>query len=479
MKIMLLNPPRYEGNIPVIREDRCEVTDRYSVIPPYSLLCMASLLREKGHDVCLVDANGMNIDYQTVKSKIDEYQPEVVIFRFTPTTFKWDMRSAEIVKARSSDIVTVGICLTLHTLGEMVLNRVPDLDYYLPLDWEEVLLPLVERIINDGSKTIEGVYYRQERSIVFNPISNKHVDSWELPVPAYDMLPDFSIYRPNAPTSGHYMVLYSSKGCPFSCTYCTVSGTPFKLKSTDDLIEELRTLYNQYDVRLVSFFDETFTMKKTRVLELCTRIREEMPELNWYCNTRVNLVDEETLSAMKRGGCRGTSFGIESGSQKILDNVKKGITVEESANAIKMAKDAGLLVYCSFIFGLPGETQETAEETIDFVGRTLPNSAQFNVAVPYPGTEFFEYAKENNLMSDNTTWEDLLQHKATVRTQALSQMELENIRKKAYRSMYLNPKWVWQNFTWVLKNRDYITMGIRYYTKALKNLLIHNMEHAH
>ena len=149
-----------------------------------------------------------------------------------------------------------------------------------------------------------------------------------------------------------------------------------------------------------------------------------MPELRWYCNTRVNLVDEETLKAMKSGGCRGLSLGIESGSQKILDNVKKGITTAEAARAIKMAKDAGLLVYASFIFGLPGEDQSTAKETLTFVKNALPHGAQFNVAVPYPGTEFYNYAKEKDLLSREVTWEKLMQHKATVRSESLFKSQM-------------------------------------------------------
>jgi radical SAM superfamily enzyme YgiQ (UPF0313 family) len=375
---------------------------------------MASILRERKYEVSILDANAMNFSYSELERSLRVISFDVLVFRFTPTTFDWDKRVADIVKAKDQKITTIGICLTLNLLGKEVLERSPNLDYYLPLDWEEVLPNLLDYVVGTRPDVSSGVYYRSGSGVSYEAVVETTTDFDKLPLPAYDLLPDFKLYRPNAPTSGNYMVLYSSKGCPYSCTYCTVARTPFKMKSQERLLEELNTLYDQYDVRLVSFFDETFTLKKTRILSLCDSIKETMPELRWYCNTRVNLVDEETLKAMKSGGCRGLSLGIESGSQKILDNVKKGITTAEAARAIKMAKHAGLLVYASFIFGLPGEDQSTAKETLTFVKNALPHGAQFNVAVPYPGTEFYNYAKEKDLLSREVTWEKLMQHNATL-----------------------------------------------------------------
>lgn len=479
MRVVFINPPRFNEVIPVTREDRCEVTDRYSIVPPYSLACMASILREKGHEVSIIDANAMKMTYADLKSRIQDVTVDAVVFRFTPTTYDWDMMVADFVKAKNNNIATIGVCLTLHLLGKEVLDRSPSLDYYLPLDWEDVLPNLLDFIESDGNFVLSGVYYREDSEVRYEAIVETKTDYDALPLPAYDLLPDFKLYRPNAPTSGNYMVLYSSKGCPYSCTYCTVARTPFKMKSQKRLLEELRVLYDQYNVRLISFFDETFTLKKTRIMNLCDSIKETMPELRWYCNTRANLIDEDILRAMKSGGCRGLSLGIESGSQRILDNVNKGITTEEAGKAIKMAKDAGLLVYASFIFGLPGEDRDSVRDTMAFVKKTLPHGAQFNVAVPYPGTEFYNYVIENVLISKEVIWGDLMQHRATVRTESLSQNELEKIRKNAYRILFLNPEWLGQNVGWILKNTGYFSMGVKYYIKALKNLFIHKMEHAH
>ncbi|MCX7999842.1 MAG: radical SAM protein, partial [Leptospiraceae bacterium] len=189
--------------------------------------------------------------------------------------------------------------------------------------------------------------------------------------------------------------------------------------------------------------------------------------------------DPELLGIMYEGGCRGVSFGVESASQKILDNVKKGNKVSDAEKAIIWAKKTGIKVFTSFIFGLPGENWETIRDTIEFVKKTLPHSAQFNIAVPYPGTEFYNYVVENNFLLKNHSWEELMQHKAVIRTENLNPEELEKARKIAYRSLYFNPKWVIQNVWWIIKHPEDFSVGLRYYIKALKNYLVYKMEHAH
>ena len=240
MKVLFVNPPRFLEKIPVTREDRCEVTDRYSVVPPYSLACMASILRERKYEVSILDANAMNFSYSELERSLRVISFDVLVFRFTPTTFDWDKRVADIVKAKDQKITTIGICLTLHLLGKEVLERSPNLDYYLPLDWEEVLPNLLDYVVGTRPDVSSGVYYRSGSGVSYEAVVETTTDFDKLPLPAYDLLPDFKLYRPNAPTSGNYMVLYSSKGCPYSCTYCTVARTPFKMKSQERLLEEVK-----------------------------------------------------------------------------------------------------------------------------------------------------------------------------------------------------------------------------------------------
>jgi len=244
------------------------------------------------------------------------------------------------------------------------------------------------------------------------------------------------------------------------------------------VIEELLLLYNNYNVKLVTFFDETFTLDRQRTIEICDEICRKMPNLKWYCNTRVNLVDDELLRIMHEAGCRGIAYGIESGCQSILNNVNKGITVDQARTAIRLTKKNRIKVYASFILGLPGENKETIAETFLFLKDTIPHGAQFNVAVPYPGTKLLEYAIRKGLISEYK-WKELYQHHATMKSESLSPEELEEFRKKAYKILYFNPFWILSNIRWVLKNPEDIVLGCRYYFKSLKNLVAHDMKHAH
>lgn len=482
MRILLVNPPRLNNKIPVIREDRCEITDRYAVIPPYSLLSIAAILRNEGHEIELIDANGAAISYPDLQLQIANFLPDLLIFRFTPTTHSWDLKTAELAKQVSEKIVTLGICFTLHTLIQEVLECSPTLDIYVPLNWEFQIKQVAEALqTNRPLSEINGIGFRQGDTIIVTANGNSdYRDVFStLPLPAFDLIKDFRSYRPNTPISGNYMVLYTSKGCPFSCVYCTVAKTPFSLKPAEFVIKELEILYSSYNVRLVSFFDETFTIDRNRTITICNAIKKSFPALRWYCNTRVNLVDPELLSIMYASGCRGIAYGVESGDQTILNNVKKGIRTEDAKRAIQWTKEAGIKVYTSFIFGLPGESRVSIQNTLRFVHETLPHGAQFNIAVPYPGTELYTMAVKDCLISEQTDWTLLYQHKALMKSDKLSERDLEDARKKAYRALYFDPNWIFQNILWIIRHPRDFPLGISYYWKNLKNYCWYRMEHAH
>ena len=241
--------------------------------------------------------------------------------------------------------------------------------------------------------------------------SSQNFDYDSIPMPAYDLLPPLNNYYVRTKHGAPYTTIHTSKGCPYGCIYCTVAGTKWNPKSAKTVFKEIKYLYVNHGVKTISFFDETFTYDYDRVTEICNQLIDDQIMVTWYCNTRSNKVNLELLKLMREAGCKGISLGVESGSQTILNNAKKGTTVEQNEQAIAAAKKAGIKTYCSFMFGLPGENWDTIKETIDFVKRTCPNGAQFNVVVPYPGTKLFDLAKENGWISLKIDWNKLYQHK--------------------------------------------------------------------
>jgi anaerobic magnesium-protoporphyrin IX monomethyl ester cyclase len=479
LKILLVNPPRYHG-IPVIREERCEITERYSVLPPYSLLQLASLLRVANHDVELIDGNGWNLSWEELNGRLRDEEYNALIFRFTPTTFDWDLQTASISKKKDQTAYTIGICWTLQSAAKEVLRSHPDLDIYVMHEYESVVPQLILAISKgDDLEGVAGIAYRINNEVKVNRAA-KPISDWNsLPIPAYDLLPTFRTYFINTPHGSPFTIIYASKGCPYSCIFCTERNTVLKKRSAKSILDELKYLTRNFGIRTVSFFDETFTIDASRVTALAESIAKEKLGIKWYCNSRVDLVSEGLLKKMYEGGCRGISFGIESGSQKVLDLAEKGTKIEQAELAIRSAKATGMKVHCSFILGLPGENWNTIRETIAFVKRTLPTGAQFNVAVPYPGTRLYEIALNKGWIRKGVSWQDMFQHEAVMSTKELSCEDLNEARKLAYRALYLNPRWWLQNILYAVKNPEDFQLATRYAIKIVENYLFHRMVHAH
>jgi anaerobic magnesium-protoporphyrin IX monomethyl ester cyclase len=479
LKILLINPPRYFG-IPVIREERCEITERYSVLPPYSLLQLASMLRADDHEVRLIDANGSNLSWEELNAQIRDLEYDVLIFRFTPTTFNWDLQTASFSKKKDRKAVTVGICWTLHSIARDVLQSCADLDIYVMHEYESVVPLLVSALSNgDDLDHVQGIAYRAHDVVRVNSPASSLVDWDSLPIPAYDLLPSLKTYFINTPHGSPFTIIYASKGCPYSCIFCTERKTPLKKRSAQSILNEMRYLKKNFDIKTVSFFDETFTIDARRVTALAEGIAKEKLGIRWYCNTRVNLVSKNLLKIMYDGGCRGISFGVESGSQRILNLAEKGIKIEQAEQAIEWARETGIKVYCSFILGLPGENWDTLEETIKFVERTLPTGAQFNVAVPYPGTELHEIALNKGWIKEDVDWRGMFQHEAVMRTDELSYEDLDEARIMAYHALYFNPRWWSQNVLYAIRHPEDLPLATRYALKIVQNYVLHGMIHAH
>ena len=478
MKVLLVNPPRFQGSS-VVREERCEVPERYSVLEPYSLHQLRALLRAKVHHVGLIDANGGDLYFGEVGARIRSQPFDALIFRFTPTTFDHDMQVARLAKDARPDATTVGISWTLRTLPREVLAEAPPMDIYLRHEYEAVGPALVEALeASTPLSGVAGIAYREDGHVEVTRDAAPFPDYDELPLPAYDLLPSLDPYFISARAGQPFTIMYTSKGCPYACNFCTVARTRWKDRSAESVLSELRYLKEHYGIRTVSFFDETFTMSKKRVRAICEGIRQERLDVRWYCNTRVHLVDPDLLRDMRSAGCSGISFGVESGNQTILDGASKQAKVEDAAKAIHAAKDAGIKTYCAFILGLPGETRDTAMDTIRFALKTLPNGAQFNVLAPYPGTQLHEELQEQGLLPV-MDWRTMYQDQAALGTEALTPAELNELRKKAYTSLYFSPRWWLQNVRFALASAVDFQLASRYALRVLNNYFVHGMHNSH
>jgi anaerobic magnesium-protoporphyrin IX monomethyl ester cyclase len=463
MKILLLNPPRYKGVL-VIREERCEVIEGISVLVPYSLLQIGSLIENNVEDIKLIDANALNLSFEELEKQMKEIDYDILIFRFTPTSFNEDIKAADISKRIKPKAMTVGICYSLGSIPKQIMKEAKDMDIYVRHEYDAVIPELIKNI--SKLSKVAGIAYRDKKNkkrIIVNKDAKPVSDYDSLPIPAFHLLPSLDLYHISVNHGKPFTILYTSKGCPYTCMFCNVSQSKLRIKSVNRIMKEIDFLKKNYNIRTISFYDETFTLDKKRIYELCRRIRKY--NIKWYCNTRANLVDLNLLKAMRKAGCSAISYGIESGSQKILDSVSKRNTVQQNADAIKWAHMAGIKTHCSFILGLPGETKETIEETISFIKKTLPMSLEFNIATPYPGTELNRYFVKKGIIKKNINWHKLYQDSAQFENREISNEYIEKIREKAYLSLYLNPRWFFRNLFYTIRNPDDFTLAFRYVIK--------------
>ncbi len=249
---------------------------------------------------------------------------------------------------------------------------------------------------------IPGVSFRKDGKIVNNPEGPVIENLDELPWVSKVYKRDLDVTNYNVPfLLNPYISLYTSRGCPAMCTFClwpqTHSGHRWRLRSADDVAAEMRYIKENFpQIKEVFFDDDTFNYKASRTIELCAKLKPL--NMTWSCTSRVT-TDYDTLKAMKEAGCRLLIVGYESGDPQILKNIKKGATIDMAERFTANCKKLGLLVHGDFIVGLPGESRDSIRKTIDFAKKLDNETIQVSIAHPYPGTEFYDYAKKNNLIS--------------------------------------------------------------------------------
>lgn len=250
---------------------------------------------------------------------------------------------------------------------------------------------------------IKGISYRQNGEMVHNPQREfiKGLDS--MPFSARDFLLNKDSY--NSEDMG---LLMTSRGCPYNCFYCATSIWERKVRyrSIDSVIEEIKLIIDKYGTRQFTFKDGSFTVNKKRVSELCDRLIKEKININWDCNTRVNLVDEDLLRKMKKAGCNSIKVGIETGSKRILKLMNKNITLDQCRNAARLFRKVGIHWTGYFMMGLPSETKEDVYQTLKFMKELDPDFASFSVYEPFPGTELFDIGIEKGLVQAERSLED-------------------------------------------------------------------------
>lgn len=458
MKVLVTNPP-WPGEGYGARSDvrwPHKRTDKYLEYPIY-LAYMVAVLEEAGVEVGFIDGVMEEMSIADFSRAVSSIRPDLVVIECSTPSIDYDLETARAVKdsVDGTSVALIGSHATFF--HEEILSDNPAVDAICRGEAEMTVKELALSLSSgDDLRQVKSLSYREGEEVRVNPVRPLIQDLDSLPFPARHIVRHdgyrAAIYSGDCPTA-----MVSSRGCPHYCIYClwpeTLYGHKFRARSAANVVDEMEHVVRDYGVDEIYFDDDCLTLSKKRVLEMCRLLLKRDVGVKWIVQSRVDTVDREVLTAMKEAGCHYILFGVESGSPRMLEIMKKRISLERVRQAFEDCRELGIRTQAFFLFGVPGETQETVEETIEFAKEIGADSTQFAIVVPHPGTELYETCVEHGwLVYDG--WEDFAAENSLIETDHLTREEVEEARIRAYRRYYFRPGLVAKSLLGVRSFRD-------------------------
>lgn len=435
---------------------------------PLGTLYVAAFIKQAGYKVDFL--NGAFITNQQIMAQLTALKPDVV--GLYSTTFGWDraMKAAkEIKKINPETVIVVGGPYAI-AVQEVCLEKCPDIDIVVTGEGELTMVEILDRLTHGQDLLgVEGALYRENGKIIKNPPRPLITDLDSLPFPARELLGDADRYVPPPATYRRrpVAVLMTSRGCNRKCLYCfqidKTRKSGIRYRSIDNVMAEIELVLRQ-GYKEIKFLDDTLAADYDRAMTIAKEIKKRKLDFTWFVSACVNQVDKELLQAFKDAGCWAILFGAESGVQKNLNAIHKGITVQQIETAVKTAKEVGITVYTPFLFGIPGQTFEDGLKTIEFVCRINPDIANFHSITPFPGTELYDNIEKYGHISSDLS--EFTYQGAAFVPFTMTREEIQTLRQLAFKKFYGRPSYM---FSRLLKLRNFHDLRAAWY--GLKSLL--------
>jgi anaerobic magnesium-protoporphyrin IX monomethyl ester cyclase len=406
---------------------------------PFALLglgYLAAVLEKNNYKVDVIDCQVLKLSPEEFRSEISKRQPDMVGVTSSTLTYQSGLKLVKIAKQACPNCITIAGGSHVTFWDDKALEECPELDVVVRREGENTMLELVQRI--EAGKSYDdvlGITCRKDGKIIRNPDRPYIEDLDSLPFPARHLWP-MEKFR----ELEDVLYLATSRGCVYWCEFCTtvrMHGRKYRMRSPKNVVDELEFLNKTYGISKFTFCDDAFTVDQPRTEELCREILNRGLKIQWNCGTRVDMITKDLLAKMKEAGCITVWFGVESGTQQVLDAMKKGISPELTIKVLGWVRELGLKPVPNVILGFPGETKKSAWKTIKFVEKIAPDDVGFyNVATPFPGTPMYDMVKEKGWL--RVTDFDLYDTTHPIfETPWLSMKDLGKLREGAFHHYYL------------------------------------------
>lgn len=462
IRLLFINPP---VDFSVFYSDM-DLSDTKSSSPPIGILHLASMCRDYGYDVKVIDAHADGLNIDSILGIISDFQPNIVCLTAMTIMIDAAGQIAKSVKEANPEIITMigGVHLTAEP--ERTLREYPQFDFGVVGEGEIVLIDFLHsfyRMKDLGG--VQSLVWRNGDEIIRNPRRSFFKELDDFPFPAFDLVGDklFSHYRLSVFGTKQFrsIGLVTSRGCTGTCTFCDlgVVGRGYRFMSSKYLIQHLMTLKEKYSVNDLLFYDDMFTGNRKRLEDFCHAMIEAGNPFTWSCCSRVDFVQYmNILDLMKEAGCHTIEFGVESGCQRILDSMRKNVTKERIAEVIDKTTKAGIITKANFILGHLGETFDSLDETIEFANSLNVNYVQHTHLVPLPGSEIYESAMKHGTF--DPSWNKMNTLLINFIPTGLTRQDLVYYSKKFWRKFYLRPRVVLQELRKITKLEDFYRLWL-------------------
>ena len=450
MKILLINPSLREADVGHYSKS---IEKQRGIYPPLGLAYIASSLEQHAHKVKIIDCDTDIILLKNIGEIYRDYDPDLTGIYHMTWTFGQAKGIAQEIRAINSEAKIVVGGPNVSSFPKLTL-KYGGFDYAVKGEGEITINELVDAIErgDNGLEKIHGLVFKQNNGnrIVKNPDRPLIPDIDTNPFPAWHLLP-LNKYFDVFTREKKFATMITSRGCPFNCTFCDKKnrmGRKWRARTPENVLDEIEMLNTKYKIREFMFFDDTFTVNRKRVLELCKGIKERKLDIIWECRARVDQIDRELLAKMRDGGCYRIRYGMESGDDEILKVMKKGIAVSQIRDCAKITKEEGIENFAYFMMGSPQETPETLEKTLNLALEIDPDFVSFSKTILIPGCDMLDWAANNGYIAPNH-WELFLAEEETnsapaLATAVLPEEFVDNYISYANKKFYLRPKYVFR-----------------------------------